>query len=400
MNYREIEPGVYWIGALDPGLRVFDVIMRTEWGTTYNSYLIKGKEKTALIELVKEPFTKGYIDTIRQLADPKDIDYIILNHTEPDHSGALEYILKEAPNATIIGSRIGLNLAKEIANQDFPEMVVKDKDFIDLGGKTLNFISAPFLHWPDSMFTYLEEDAILFSGDVFGCHYCTQVDTIFNDELKVDILPAQRYYFDVIMSPFKNYMLEAIEKIRGLNIEKVAPSHGPVLRDKPWDTINLMEDWSKDVHEVNDPPKIFIGYVSAYGNTTKIGEAIAQGIKEYGNFDVEMVDVSENPLPDTISKIDKADALLLGSPTINRDALEPVWRVMSNISLFKNKGKLAAGFGSYGWSGEAVGAIGDRLKGLQFKVIEPGFKAKLVPTEKTLEEAKEFGVNFVKQLQS
>ncbi|HZJ83007.1 MAG TPA: FprA family A-type flavoprotein, partial [Clostridia bacterium] len=146
--------------------------MRTEWGTTYNSYLIKGSEKIALIELVKEPFTEDYIKNIRQLVDPKEIDYIVLNHTEPDHSGALRDFLKEAVNARVVGSRIALNLAREIANCDFSSMAVKDGDFIDLGNKTLKFISAPFLHWPDSMFTYLEEDGILFSGDVFGAHYC------------------------------------------------------------------------------------------------------------------------------------------------------------------------------------------------------------------------------------
>lgn len=395
MNSREIIKGVSWVGVMDPGLKVFDVIMNTEWGTTYNSYVVKGKDKVAVIEMVKGGFDDDQLETIKEIVDPKDIDYIILNHTEPDHSGSLAEFLDQAKNATVVSSRPAYIYLKDIVNGDFPHIIAKDGDTIDLGGRTLRFISAPFLHWPDSMFTYLVEENILFSGDVFGCHYCPKdAGHMFNDEVDMDIVPAQRYYFDVIMSPFKAHMLDAINKIRDMSIDIVCPSHGPILRDNPWDTINMVEGWSKDILDKNDPKKIFIGYVSAYGNTKRIGEAIAEGIKAEGDFDIEMLDISQNDISEIIPKIDRSDAILLGSPTINRDALEPVWRLMSYINAFKNKGKLSAAFGSYGWSGEAVGMIEGRLKSLGLKVISPGYRVKLVPNAEELNGAKDFGRNF------
>ena len=167
--------------------------METEWGTTYNSYLIKGEDKIALVELVKNQFGQGHIDAIRELVAPEDIDYIIINHTEPDHSGSTADFLKEAKNATVVSSRVANTFLKSIVNDDFPHMIVGDGDSIDLGGKTLKFINAPHLHWPDSMFTYLEEDNILFPGCI-GCHFCPEGHVIFDDEVEMDFVPAQKYY--------------------------------------------------------------------------------------------------------------------------------------------------------------------------------------------------------------
>lgn len=397
---KEISPlkigeGIHWVGALDPELRVFDVIMETKWGTTYNSFYVEGREKKAIIEMVKDQFGQAHLDLIRKLVDPREIDYIVINHTEPDHSGSLARFLKEAVNATVVVSRVGYTLLKEIVNGDFNYRIVGDGDTIDLGGKTLSFINAPFLHWPDSMFTYIKEDKVLFPGDVFGCHYCDEA--IFEDAVQMDFLPAQRYYFDVIMSPFKNYMLEAIGKIKDLPIEVVCPGHGPILRKDPWAAIHRIEAWSKDVLERNDPKKVFIAYVSAYGNTRRMGEEMARAIQDEG-LDVEMLDVSENPLDLVIGKVDKADGLLFGSPTINRDVLKPVWDVLTTMSVFKNRGKLAAAFGSYGWSGEGVGMIEDRLKSMGVKISEPGLRTKLIPNEEALKEAYDFGRRFAQAL--
>lgn len=392
--YREIVKDVYWVGAKDPDLRVFDVIMETEWGTTYNSYLIKGEDKIALVELVKNQFGQGHIDAIRELVAPEDIDYIIINHTEPDHSGSTADFLKEAKNATVVSSRVANTFLKSIVNDDFPHMIVGDGDSIDLGGKTLKFINAPHLHWPDSMFTYLEEDNILFPGDVFGCHFCPEGHVIFDDEVEMDFVPAQKYYFDVIMSPFKEHMLKAIDKIRDLDIDIICSGHGPILRTDPWATIDRVEGWSKDILDKNDPKKIFIAYVSAYGNTQRIGEAIADGIREVSDFDVEMLDVSTVDVSVAAEKVEKADGVLVGSPTINRDALLPMWEFLAHVNAFKNKGKPAAAFGSYGWSGEAVAMMSERLKSLGLKVTSPGYRVKLVPDEDDLHGAKEFGKEF------
>jgi flavorubredoxin len=391
----KIVDGVHWVGALDPDLRIFDVIMETRWGTTYNSFLVEGTQKRALIEVVKDVFGAAHLETLRQVIDPKSIDYIVINHAEPDHSGALGDFLAQAVNATVVCSRAASTFLKEIVNADFPCRVVTDGDIIDLGDKSLQFISAPFLHWPDSMFTYLPEDRILFPGDVFGCHYCDE--RMFNDLVVTDLVPAQEYYFDVIMSPFASHMLEAIEKIRNLQIDAICPGHGPILRQAPWETVERVENWARGCLYHNDPQRIFVGYVSAYGNTGKIAQVMASAAKEAG-LSVTMMDVSESEPADVIAHIDQSDAVLLGSPTINRDALKPVWDVLISMSALKNRGKLAGAFGSYGWSGEAVKMINDRLKSLGLKIVEPGFRTKLVPDAAALAEAAEYGRLFAKNV--
>ena len=387
----KITEGVHWVGALDPDLRVFDVIMETRWGTTYNSYIVEGSQKRALIEGVKDVFGDSHLDTVRQVIDPASIDYIVINHAEPDHSGSLRDLLTHTVKATVRCSRPAATFMKDILNVDFPCRVGRDGEAVDLGGKSLRFISAPFLHWPDSMFTYLPEDRILFPGDVFGCHFCDP--RVFNDLVTTDLIPAQEYYFQMIMSPFAPYMVEAVRKIQDLPIDIICPAHGPILRQDPWETVSRFENWAKACLYDNDPKKVFIGYVSAYGNTGKIAEVLAAEIRSSG-LDVTLMEVSQSPLADVVAEIDRCDALLLGSPTINRDALKPVWDVLASISAPKNKAKLAGAFGSYGWSGEAVGMITDRFKSLGLQVVEPGFRTKFVPDASALAEAAEYGRLF------
>lgn len=214
-----IKDSVKWIGILDPGLVTFDVVMETKYGTTYNSYFIDA-DKKAIIETSKEPFKDIYLDKIKRVVDFKDIDYIVLNHTEPDHSGNLTHLLDVATNAIVVGSRSAINFLKNMVDKDFKHMIVSHGDSLSLGNKTLKFISTPFLHWPDTMFTYLEEDRILFTCDVFGCHYC---DERMFDDLVDDFDDAFEYYFRVILKPFSNYMIEAIDKIKELDIQTICP---------------------------------------------------------------------------------------------------------------------------------------------------------------------------------
>jgi flavorubredoxin len=386
----QIASGVHWVGALDPLLRFFDVIMETKWGTTYNSYLVEGTEKRALIEMVRDKFGQAHLETLRQLVDPRSIDYIVINHAEPDHSGSLADFLSEAVNATVLCSRAAATFLADIVNADFPCRVVSDGESIDLGGKSLKFISAPFLHWPDSMFTYLPEGGILFPGDVFGCHLCDS--RMFNDLVTADLVAVQKYYFDVIMSPFESYMLRAIGKIRDLDINVVCPGHGPVLRQDPWATINRVEGWAKDGLHATHPKRLTVAYVSAYGNTEMLAREIAEGAG--ADLAITMLDISKESPETVIGHIDSSDAILLGSPTINRDAMPPVWDVLARVSAFKNKGKPAGAFGSYGWSGEAVPMIMERLRSLGLKVVEPGLQAKLVPNAEELAQAREYGQRF------
>jgi flavorubredoxin len=394
----EITKGIYWVGAQHPGLRVFDVIMRTEWGTSYISYLVRGTEKTAVVDSVKEQFSDELIERISQVCDVSSIDYIICNHTEPDHSGALWKLLELAPKATVVCSKPASVFLRNIMNRDFSCRVVTDGETLELGGKTLKFISAPFLHWPDSMFTYVTEDAVLFSGDVFGFHFAAE--NVFDDltPLSAEMLESQKYYFDVIMGPFKNYVLDAVKKVRPLHIDAIGPSHGPVLRKAPKEAIDHYEQWASDILHVNDPKKVYIGYVSCYGYTKMLAETI-YGVVSKAGYDVEIEDISLSDAASCAAKIHACNAFAIGSPTINRDALKPVWDVLTSLSTYVVKSKPAAVFGSFGWSGESIKFLGERLRDVGADVIG-SCSAKLKPDDKEIAEAEKLGKQLCDALMS
>lgn len=389
MNPAQITSGIWWVGAQNPDLKIFDVIMRTAWGTSYNSYLVKGAKKTAIIDAVKETFSGEQLQRISSVCDPATIDYIICNHTEPDHSGDLKKLLEIAPQAVVVCSKPASVFLRNILNTDFECRVVTDGDTLELGGKTLKFISAPFLHWPDSMFTYAVEDAVLFSGDVFGFHFSSE--SVFDDltPLSGEMVKSQKYYFDVIMGPFKNYVLDAVKKARGLHIDAIGPSHGPVLRGDPKGAIDRYEQWASDILIKNDPKMVYIGYVSCYGYTKALAEAIHDVVSDVG-YDVEIEDVSTLDADACAEKIHKCDAFAIGSPTINRDALKPVWDVLTSVSTYIVKGKPAAVFGSFGWSGESIKFLGERLRDVGADVVG-SCSAKLKPDEKEIAEAEKLG---------
>lgn len=398
MKPIKIVDGLYSIGVLNPELRVFDIIMTTEYGTSYNSYLVKGEKSCAIIEAVKNDFEHEYIENIQSLVDLKEVEYLILNHTEPDHSGSVKNILKEAPHIKVVTSKAGHQYIREIVNNDFDARVVTEADELDLGGVKLKFIIAPFLHWPDSMFTYIEEKGVLFPCDAFGTHFCHE--NMFDSKIE-DRLGYERmfkYYYDVIMSPFKEHVLKAIDKIKDLKINIICPSHGPIILEESWNRINKYEEWSKDdVFIKNDPKKVFIAYVSAYGCTSGLATAIADGITSKG-IEVLVQDVEASDLAKVKENIEKCDGILFGSPTINKDAVKPIWDVLAMIDAIKNRGKLSAVFGSYGWSGEGIKLMEDRLKGLKLNLVEPSPKAFFVPSEHELKNAYEFGILFASRL--
>ncbi len=391
MNPIPLAPGVHWVGVLNPDLRVFDVIMRTAHGTSYNAYLVRG-ERIALIDAVKHGFAGGLLAQVRALVDPAAIDYVIVNHAEPDHSGALAEVLAAAPHAELIASRTGEHFVRHVLNRELPIRKVGDGDRLDLGGKTLRFVSAPFLHWPDTMFTYLEEDAILFPCDVLGAHYASEA--LF-DDLAGDFQAEWRYYFDVIMRPFKDKMLEALAKIEGWPLRMIAPSHGPVLRTDPQRYVELYRAWS--AAPVHGPGRrVVVAYVSAYGNTRRLAEAVAAGAQEAG-AQVRLVDAEHEGAGDLLDEIEAADALLVGSSTIVGDAIKPIWDLLSGLTTLRLKGKVGGVFGSYGWSGEAIPMLEERLRGLKLKLPEPAVKAVLVPTAEDLAAARELGRRIVEQ---
>ncbi len=397
MKPVEIKKDIYWVGGLDPTLEIFDIVMETEHGTTYNSYLIQG-DKIALIETVKEKCFAEYVQTLQTIIDPADIDYIVLNHTEPDHTGSLRLLLEKAPDATVICSQAASIYLKEMLNQDFPVQIVKEGDSLDLGqNKVLKFISAPMLHWPDSIYTYLESDKILFSCDSFGCHYC-EGESIFNDQIKdtEELLAAQKYYFDVIMKPFSNYVISAYNKIKNLEISIICPGHGPILRSDPWRVVELFKTWAEISLDIAPQGKVFIGYCSAYGYTERMAQTIKKEL-EAARLEVTMLNIGECDPTRINHSINNAEAILIGSPTINQDTVPPVWTTLSQISPITQRGKIAGAFGSYGWSGEAVGMITDRLRSLKLKVVDP-LRIKFVPSEDQLEECRAFARKIIKAL--
>lgn len=385
---------LYWVGALDPDLKIFDIIMETKYGTTYNSYLLKGREKTVLFETVKDKFADQCIERIKAVVDPREIDYIVVNHTEPDHAGSVDILLDYCPNATLVGTGPALRFLKEITNRPFQTLPVSDGDTLNIGDKTIQFIMTPFLHWPDTMYSYIKEDQVLVTCDSFGAHYCDE--RIFNDKMEKekeeDILDAYKYYFDMIMGPFKSYVLQALDKIKDLDIKTVCTGHGLILRSEIQKYFDLYREWS--TVEKREKPSVVIPYVSAYGYTKKMAEAIDEGIRSSGDLDVFLFDMVYEDAAKVMQEIESAKGLLFGSPTIVGDALPPIWNLLTSLNPVIHKGKLVGAFGSYGWSGEAVSNIEGRLKQLRFKIPVPGLKINFNPSEDQLKQAYEFGQKF------
>ncbi|MFB0918951.1 MAG: FprA family A-type flavoprotein [Clostridiaceae bacterium] len=401
LKSTKINNDVFWVGALDPGLRIFDIIMYTPFGTSYNSYAVKGTEKTAVFEAVKAPFFEEYCERLNDMGlDIKNVDYLVVNHTEPDHAGSIEKILKINPNIEVIGSKTALNFLKGITNMEFKSREAKEGDTLDLGGKTVRFLMTPFLHWPDTMVSYVEEDKFLITCDIFGTHYC--FDGVFNDDLPADkkeeYLSSLRYYYDVIMSPFKQHLLKAIDKIEPLELDMILTGHGPVLRKDPREVIKLWKGWAQQEQKNKDT--ISINYVSAYGFTKEIAETVAEGIRSAGDFKVTLNDVIHCKTEDLVAEIGKADAVLFGSPTIVGELLEPIRILLAHLNPIIHGGKIAGAFGSYGWSGEAVPRIESRLKELKMKMPAGVIRFNFKMSEADKETAREYGRQIAEALKA
>lgn len=391
MAAEKITDKIYSVGVQNPDLRVFDIVMATKYGTSYNSYIVKGDE-VALIEASHADFEGEYEKNIREVVDPAKIKYIVLNHTEPDHSGALRDLLKLCPEATVLATAVALNYLKNIVNEPFKSRPVKDGKVLDLGGVTLTFAPSPLLHWPDSMFTYCPEEKALFSCDVFGSHYSSK-SMLDKDIDNVDgYKEAFKGYYDAIFGPFKPFVVAGMAKIAKFPFEIVCPSHGPVLTKDgqlPY-VLDSYRAWSKVVKNAVKTVPVF--YCSAYGCTAKLAKAIADGVKEViPDAACETYNLIENDMVDMRAKMNSADAFAVGSPTLNADAVPPVWDLLAGVDAINCRKKPVAVFGSYGWSGEAVPNLIARLTGLKTAVVGEGLKVCFVPTEADLEAAKEYG---------
>lgn len=373
----EVNNSVQWVGVRHPDLQFFDDLFPTHNGTTYNSYLVRGRDKAVLIDSVKEKFTDEFFSNVEQCLPLKEIDAIVVNHTEPDHSGALGRLIEVNPDIVVYCSRPAANFLKQLVHKPFHVEIVEDGQELDLGGKTLRFISAPFLHWPDTIFTYLVEEKTLFPCDAFGAHYCPK-EHLFDDQI-ADFSADFHLYFDSIMRPFKDKIRDALSRIEGLPIDMVCPSHGPIRRLTHADAIHAYRRWSALPPE-GEKPKAVLAVLSSHGNTRQMAEIIRASLEKRG-FAVQEFALCGMRDDDYRDALEQADVVVFGSPTIQRDAPPHVWHALSLLSTVTLKSRWAAVFGSFGWSGEAPGMIESRLSGLKFKLAAETLTCRFTPTE-------------------
>ena len=393
MKSVKLRDDFYWTGIIDDQLRVFDIIMYTEFGTTYNSYVMKAGDKIVLFETAKAKFFDEYLDKLKEVIDVTKIDYLVVSHTEPDHAGSVERLLDYSPQMKILATGCAIGFLKEIVNRDFVSIAVKDEQKMTIGNRTLRFLAVPNLHWPDTMYTFIEEEQILVTCDSFGAHYCLPevVSTeIRNEE---DYQKALKYYYDCIIGPFKPFMLKALDRVEDMDVTMVCTGHGPVLAgDRIKSVMKQYREWSAVVNP-NEKKTVVMPYVSAYGYTKMLAEKIAEGIRDSGDIDVRTYDMVEADAAKVSEELLFADGILLGTPTIVGEALKPIWDLTLGMFPATHGGKYAGAFGSYGWSGEGVPNITQRLKQLKMKVSE-GFRVRFKPSEADLVSAYEYGYQF------
>ncbi len=399
MNVVNIKKNLHWIGAVDKDLRIFDVVMETKFGTSYNSYLLETSEGAVIFETVKEKFVDEYIEKIKSITDIENIKYIVLQHTEPDHAGGLFKLMELLPDVTVIGSRIALGYLSEITNAPFTGMVVKDNDELTLGDTTLRFINAPFLHWPDTIYTYIEKDKFLFTCDSFGAHYGS--DELFvskilgKDALDYDF--ALRKYFEDILSPFKKHLNLALDKIKELEIDFILPGHGPVLDTFIQERIAEYYELAAFEEIKND---VVLIYASSYGYTKEIAaqvrdQLIRNGLRVH-EFEIDQSNFSELK-PKILAKIESSRGLLIGSTTINSDAVPIISELLINLNPIVHNRKVAGVFGSFGWSGEGVTNVDERFKQLKYIRVD-AYKWRFKPNEENFVGIRTFTDEFIEKM--
>jgi anaerobic nitric oxide reductase flavorubredoxin len=385
----QLNASVTWVGKKDWELSEFHgVEYSTHRGSSYNSYLVRD-EKVALIDTVWQPFAKEFVANLKKEINLKEIDYIIANHGEIDHSGALPELMKEIPDTPIYCTRNGARSIKGHYHQDWNFVEVKTGDRLSLGKKELLFIEARMLHWPDSMFCYLTEDNILFSNDAFGQHYATEF--LFNDEVdQAELYQEAIKYYANILTPFSTFVKKKIKEFVGLNlpVSMICTSHGIIWRDNPLQIVDQYMKWADNYQE----NQITLIYDTMWNGTRRMAEAIASGIKDAKpGTAVKLFNVGRSDKNDVITEVFKSKAILVGSPTINRGILTSIAAILEEIRGLEFKDKKAAAFGCYGWSGESVKMITNLLKECGMDVINDGIKALWNPDEDSVAQCMEFG---------
>ena len=396
---REIANNVYWVGKIDWELKKFHGDeYSTHKGSSYNSYIVK-EEKTVLIDTVWLPFAKEFVDNLDAEIGLDTIDFIVQNHGEVDHSGALPELLRRRPDLPIYCTANAVKSLKGHYHQAWDFRPVKTGDSFDIGnGKKLVFVEAPMLHWPDTMFTYLAGGAILFSNDAFGQHYASE--RLFNDLVDQDELWDEciKYYAN-ILTPFSSSVAKKITEVVGMNLplEIIAPSHGVIWRKDPLQIVSKYTQWAADYQE----DRITVFYDSMWDGTRKLAEGIAQGIAEASpSTHVVVHNVAKKDKNDVITDVFRSKAVLAGSPTINKGILNAMAGILEEIEGLRFKGKKAAAFGCYGWSGESTQVITERLTKGRFEIVDGGLKNLWEVDAEALETARAYGRSFIAKIGS
>ncbi len=389
----KISDTVSWVGKIDWELNRFHGDeYSTHKGSSYNSYLIRD-EKTVLIDTVWAPFSNEFVTNLKKEVDLNKIDYIIMNHSEIDHSGALAELMRDIPNTPIYCTKNGAKIIKGHHHKDWNFVEVKTGDTLDIGKNKLIFVEAKMLHWPDSMMTYMSGENILFSNDAFGQHYASELmynDKVDNDELYNE---AIKYYAN-ILTPFSKFVVNKIEEVVALNIpiEMICPSHGVIWRDNPLQIITKYMEWAK-IYQEN---QITIIYDTMWNGTRRMAEAIAEGIKSKDkDVNIKLFNCAKRDKNDIITEVFKSKMILVGSSTINNGILTAAAGILEMIKGMKFTNKKAAAFGSYGWSGESVKIITELLKEAKFEVVNDGIKELWNPDEDALQRCREFGKSLI-----
>jgi flavorubredoxin len=390
----KISEGLYWVGVIDWNIRNFHGhTYTTKRGTTYNAYLVID-EKIALVDTVYGPFYETMIERIEELIDPRKIDYLIVNHVETDHSGAVPIIKEIAKNAKVICSAKGKEglLKHYYGNWDY--QIVKTGEKLELGRKTLQFIEAPMLHWPDSMFSYLIEDQILIPNDAFGQHLATSER--FDDEVDQAVLmdEAAKYYGNILW-PLSNLVIKKIEEVQklGIPIKVIAPSHGIIWRKDPGKIIDAYLHWARN----ETSPQVVVVYETMWGATEKMARKMVEGIIDAG-VSVKLFDVNNADRTEIIKDMLEARGFLIGSSTHDSDMLTTIASFLEFLRGLKPKNRVGAAFGSFGWSGGAVNSIEKILKEAGVQIIQPSVSVKYVPDDDEIKRCYELGRDFAKKV--
>ena len=391
MRSVPVSERIHWVGAIDWNLRDFHGY-ETPRGTTYNAYLVRGDDKTALIDTVKGTFVPELLSRISEIVDPAEIDLIVVNHVEPDHNGGLREVMAAMPNARVVASRSGVAGVAEYHDGLEIEAVGPD-DVIELGGCTLRFLPMPMVHWPDSMFTYCAEERVLMPNDAFGQHMASAER--FADEVGLEFaLEELTIYYANILMPLGRQVSKAVEKVvaTGWEIETIAPSHGVIWRG---DALGAALDAYGRLTAGETREKIVVAFSTMWGSTDELASAVVDGIAAEG-VEVDVFDLAVSPVAGITRELLEARALLLGSPTLHHGMLYRVAGYLQYLSGLKPAGKIAGAFGSYGWSSGACKQMMERLETIGFEIPFEPYTQKYRPSAEEIEAAREWGAQYAR----